>query len=85
MIDQHLNWNEHRDYVIKRLSYATRILSIIIHNFYQQTLIKLYYSFAYLYLKYGIISQGSACQASLEKIQPVQNDTIRITNVKFER
>ena len=31
MIDKHLNWNAHIEYVIKKLSYAARILSIITH------------------------------------------------------
>ena len=73
----------HINYVIKKLSYAARILSIIRHYFNKQTLIKLYYSFAYLYLKYGIISWGSACQTSLEKIQVLRNNIIRIMNFKF--
>ena len=50
---------------------------------YKQTLIKLYYSFAYPYLKYGIISWGKACQTSLAKIQVLQNNIIRIMNFKF--
>ena len=81
MIDEHLNWNTHIDYVIKKLSYAARILSIIRHYVNKQKLIKLYYSFAYPYLKYGI--WGSACQTSLEKIQVLQNNIIRIMNFKI--
>ena len=34
-------------------------------------------------MKYGIISWGSACQTSLEKIQVVQNNIVRIMNFKF--
>ena len=83
MIDKHLNWNAHVEYVIKKLSYAARILSIIRHYVNKQTLIKLYYSFACPYLKYGIISWGSACQSSFEKIQVLQNNIIRIMNFKF--
>ena len=56
LIDKHLNWKANIDYVIKKLSYAARIQSIIRHYVNKQTLIKLYYSFAYPYLKYGIIS-----------------------------
>ena len=41
MIDKHLNWKAHIDYVIKKLSYAARILSIIRHYVNKQTLIKL--------------------------------------------
>ena len=76
MIDKHLNCKAHIDYVIKKLSYAAynqtaynqTFQSIIRHYVNKQTLIKLYYSFAYPYLKYGIISWGSSCQTSLEKI-----------------
>ena len=85
MIDKHLNWNAHINYVIKKLSYAARILCRPIIRQYvdKQTLIKLYYSFAYPYLKFGIFSWGSACQTSLEKIQVLQNKIIRIMNLKF--
>ena len=34
-------------------------------------------------MKYGIISWGSDCQTSLEKIQVVQNNIVRIMNFKF--
>ena len=83
MIDKHLNWDAHIKCVIKKLSYAASILSIIRYYANKQTLIKLYYSFAYPYLKYGIISWGSACQTSLEKIQVLQNNIIRVMNFKF--
>ena len=83
MIDKHLHWNAHIESVIKKLSYAASILSIIRFYVNKQTLSKLYYSFAYPYLKYGIISWGSACQTSLEKIQVLQNNIIRIMNYKF--
>ena len=37
VIDKHLNWNAHIEYVIKKLSYAARILSIIRHYVNKQT------------------------------------------------
>ena len=55
MIDKDLNWKAQIAYVIKKLPYAARILCIIRHHDNKQTLIKLYYSIAYPYLKYGII------------------------------
>ena len=65
------------------MSYAARILSIIRHYVNKQTLIELYYSFTFPYLKHGIISWGSARQTSLEKIQMLQTNIIRIMNFKF--
>ena len=41
------------------------------------------YTLARMSLKYGIISWGSACQTSLEKIQVLQNNIIRFINFKF--
>ena len=82
MIDQHLNWKAHIDYVVKKLSYAARIL-VTRHYVHKQAQIKSYYSFGYPYLKHGIISWGSACQTSLEKIQVVQSNIIRIMNFRF--
>ena len=78
-----MNWNAHIDYIVKKLSYAARIFSKIRHYVNKQTLTKLYYSFAYPHIKYGIVSWGSACQTYLGKIQVMQNNIIRIMNFKF--
>ena len=83
VIDEQMNWNAHINYTVKKLSNAARIFSIIRHYVNKQTLTKLYDSFAYPHIKYGIVSWGSACQAYLEKIQVMQNNIIRIINFKF--
>ena len=83
VIDKQMNWNAHIDYTVKKLSYAARIFSIVRHYVNKKTLTKLYYSFAYPHIEYGIVSWGSACQTYLEKIQVMQNNIICIMNFKF--
>ena len=62
VIDKQMNWNAHIDYTVKKLSYAGRIFSLIRHYVNKQTLTRLYYSFVYPHIKYGIVSWSSACQ-----------------------
>ena len=78
VIDKQLNWNAHIDYTVKKLSYAARIFPIIRHYVNKHTLIKLYFSFTYSHIKYGIVSWVSAYQTYLEKIQVMQNNITRI-------
>ena len=71
--------------IIQSKGYHTLLefFSIIRRYVNKQALTKLYYSFAYPHIKYGIVSWGSACQTYLEKIQVMQNNIIRIINFKF--
>ena len=48
----------------------------------KKTLVKLYYSFAYSHLKYGILAWGTAANNLLQKVQVVQNRIIRIMEFK---
>ena len=80
VIDQHLNWNAHIDYVIKKNYHMQPEFYLFRHYVSKQTLIKLYYSFAYSFIKHGIILWDRTCQTSLEKIKLVQNNIICIMN-----
>jgi len=71
VMDKHLNWKAHINHIKTKLSYAAKFLSQIRNYMNKQTLIKLYYSFAYPHLKYAIILRGSACKSSLEKFQVI--------------
>ena len=58
MIDKQLTWSNHVNSVINKLAKASRILSKVRHCVSKVTLVKLYSSFVYPYLKYGIIAWG---------------------------
>ena len=52
------------------------------HYVSKVTLLKLYYSFVYPYLKYGIIAWGNSRKTLLQKVQVAQNKILRIINFK---
>ena len=60
MIDKQLTWSNHVNSIINKLAKASRILSKVRHYVSKVTLLKLYYSFVYPYLKYGIIAWGNS-------------------------
>ena len=82
-IDRALKWNLQIENVIKKLASAARILRKIRHYVDRQTLINLYYTFAYPHLKYGVLAWGNADKALMQKITVMQNGIIRIINFKL--
>ena len=60
-------------HVVNKLANASGLLSTMRHYVNKKTLVKLYYSFAYLHLKYGILAQDTAANSLLQKVQVVQN------------
>ena len=77
-----------KEYDVNRCSLArqvvkhARILSKMRHYVKKKTPVKLYYSFAYSHLKYGILAWGTAANNLLQKVQVVQNRIIRIMEFK---
>ena len=82
-IDRALKWNLQIENVIKKLANAARILYKIRHYIDRQTLINLYYTFAYPHLKYGVLAWGTADKTLMQKITVMQNRIIRIINFKL--
>ena len=82
MIDKQLTWSNHVNSVINKLAEASRILSKVRHYVSKVSLVKLYYSFVYPYLKYGIIAWGNSRKTSLQKVQVAQNKIFRTINFK---
>ena len=81
-IDNKITWKEQVCHVVNKLANAARILSKMRHYVNKKTLVKLYYSFAYSHLKYGILAWGTAANNLLQKVQVVQNRIIRIMEFK---
>ena len=55
-INRKMTWKKQVCHMIKKLDNAPRIISKMRHYKNKKTLVKLYYSFAYLHLKYGILA-----------------------------
>ena len=83
LIDRALKWNLQIENVIKKLASAARSLCKIRHYVDRQTLIDLYYTFAYPHLKYGVLAWGNADKVLMQKITVMQNRIIRIINFKL--
>ena len=81
-INNKITWKEQVYHVVNKLANAARILSKMRHYVNKKTLVKLYYSFAYSHLKYGILAWGTAANNLLQKVQVVQNRIIRIMEFK---
>ena len=69
-------------YLVYKFANAARILSKMRHYVNKKTLVKLYYSFTYSHLKYGILAWGNAANNLLQKVQVVQNRIIQIMEFK---
>ena len=83
-IENRITWKEQVCHVVKKLANAARILSKMRHYVNKKTLVRLYYSFAYSYHKYGILAWGTAANNLLQKVQVpvVQNRIIQIMEFK---
>ena len=53
-IDSDLKWYNHIKYILNKLVISTRILYTVRHYVNKPSFIKIYYSFAYPYLKYEL-------------------------------
>ena len=82
MIDKQLTWSNHVNSVINKLAKVSRILPKVWQYVSKVTLVKLYYSFVYPYLKYDIIAWGNSRKTLLHKVQVAQNKILRIINFK---
>ena len=83
IIDEELSWSKHCNYIANKHSKAAGILCRIRHNIKKKTLINLYYSFVYPYLKYGITACGNQTKSIMKKLQIIQNKIIHLMDLKF--
>ena len=68
--------------ILWKLANAARILWKVKHFVNKSILVKLYYSFVYPHLKYGIVAWGNTNKTILHKLQVAQNKIIRNINFK---
>ena len=82
VFDQDLKWQNQINFILWKLANATRILSKVKYFVNKSILVKLYYSFVYPHLKYGIVAWGNTNKTILHKLQVAQNKIIRNINFK---
>ena len=80
LIDHTLSWDNHINEISIRLSKPNDILSKLRHFVPLSTLISVYYAIFYSHLNYSILVWSLTTKANLEKIDKLQNKSIRIIN-----
>ena len=77
MIDSHLSWRNHIDYISTKFSKTIGLFAKLSHSVPQHTLITLYWSLIHPYLNYGIIAWGQASKTLLNKLLLLQKRVLR--------
>ena len=84
LLDDKLNFSDHINYVISKISRTTGILYKIRNQLPIQARLNFYYSFVYPYLTYNITSWGGTNQTHLQPLIIQQKKIVRImTNSHF--
>ena len=78
IIDEFLKWDEHIDYVYKKLLKFIGIFYKLRNIIPHRCMSSLYFSFVYPHLLYGIEVFGNASKSSLDKLCKLNNKLIRI-------
>ena len=78
MIDSHLTWKPHIDYISKKIAKNIGIIIKARRIFEKDTLLTLYYSFIFPYFNYCIQLWGSTYKSYLDKLVILQKKVIRI-------
>ena len=80
MIDNHLSWKHHINYVALKISRNIGILSKLRHFVPPKTLYGIYNSLIFPYLSYGLVAWGQAAKTHLEKLLTLQKRAVRLIN-----
>jgi len=80
IIDSHLSWHNHIDYVCSKVSKNINIITKLKHYFGKEILINTYYSLIYPFLTYNCILWGNTYVSSLDKLNKLQNKLVRKIN-----
>ena len=84
-LDSGFKWNEHVDYVYKKIIRFVGIFYKIKTLIPKDSLSKLYYAFVYPYISYGIEVYANACNEVLDKLIKANNKILRIIlNKKYD-
>ena len=85
LIDSHLSWKFHIDYVAFKLSKIVGIIAHLRHFSQFNTLLSIYQSLMLRYLTFGLSAWGQAAQLHFNKLLLLQKRTIRFMNFSKPR
>ena len=85
LIDSHLSWKFHVDYVASKLSEIVGIIARLRHFVPFYSLPRIYQSLMYPFLKYGLIAWGEAAQTHLNELLLFQKRPLRFLNFSKTR
>ena len=80
IIDQHLSWKHHINYIALKISRNIGIISRLRHFVPLKTLLSIYNSLISPYISYGLIAWGQASKSHLEKLLILQKRAVRLIN-----
>ena len=84
-IDDNFKWNEHIDYVYKKIVRFVGICYKLKGTVPKECLYKLYYAFIYPYIQYGVEVYVNSSKSALDKLSKANNKILRIIlNKKFD-
>ena len=78
LIDSHLSWRYHIDYISSKISKGVGIIARLRHFVPTSTLLKIYLSLMEPHISYGLTSWGQAANSSLNKILILQKRALRL-------
>ena len=76
--DNNLDWNQHIQHVCNKVSKACGALAKLRHCVPVQILVDVFNALIHSYLRYGIITWGSASANALKPLETLVNKSIRI-------
>ena len=77
-IDKDLNWNTHIQYITKKVLKACGAMAKLRHCVDIDTLKNVYYSIVHSYVRYGLISWGTASSSMLSPLHTALHKVLRI-------
>ena len=80
MIDNHLSWKYHINYVALKISRNIRIVSKLRHFVPPKTLYGIYNSLIFPYLSYGLVAWGQASKTHLDKLLILKKRAVHLIN-----
>jgi len=78
MIDQHLRWDAHAEYISQKLRKLIHIFYLLRNILHKSLLRMVYTALAESILRYGIVAWGSLLPKSLHKLQISQNILLKV-------
>ena len=78
MVDSHLSWRYHIDYISSKISKGEGIIARLRHFVPTSTLLRLYRSLTELYISYGLTAWGQAASSNLNKVLMLQKRALRL-------